>query len=40
MISVSNNITLKKVYVKPYGFDKTYMDKDLIEGKFYQALKV
>ena len=40
MISGSNNITLKKVYLKPNGFDKTYMDKDLIEDNFYQALKV
>ena len=26
----SNNIALEKVNVKPYGFDKTYMDKELI----------
>ena len=34
----SNNITLKKVDVKPYEFDKIYMDKDLIENKLYQRL--
>ena len=32
----SNNITLKKFDVKPYGFDKMYIDKELIEDKFYQ----
>ena len=32
----SNNIALEKVNVKPYGFDKTYMDKELIEDKLYQ----
>ena len=26
----SNDITLWKVSVKPYRFDKTYMDKELI----------
>ena len=30
IITASNNIILRKVYVKPYGFDKTYMEKDLI----------
>ena len=35
MISGPNKITLIKVNVKPYGFDKTYMEKDLIEDKFY-----
>ena len=32
----SNNITLKKIDVKSYGFDKMYIDKELIEDKFYQ----
>ena len=32
----SNNITLKKFDVKSYGFDKMYIDKELIEDKFYQ----
>ena len=34
----STNITLRKVNVKPYGFDKMYMDKDLIEHKLYQII--
>ena len=34
----SNNITLRKVNVKPYGFDKMYMDKELIEDKLYQII--
>ena len=33
-----NNITLRKVNVKPYGFDKMFMDKELIEDKFYQII--
>ena len=36
IITGSNNITLRKVNVKPYGFDKMYMDKELIEDKLYQ----
>ena len=32
----SNNIILTKVDVKPYGFDKSTMGKDLIKEKFYQ----
>ena len=35
IITGSNNITLRKVNVKPYGFDKMYMDKELIEDKLY-----
>ena len=31
----SNNFTLRKVNVKPYGFDKMYMDKQSIEDKLY-----
>ena len=38
MITGSNNITLRKVNVKPYGFDKMYMDKDLIEEKLYEII--
>ena len=38
IISGSNNITLRKVNVKPYGFDKMYMDKELIEDKLYQII--
>ena len=30
IITGSNNVTLRKVNVKPYGFDKMYMDKELI----------
>ena len=30
IITDSNNITLKKVNLKPYGFDKMYVDKELI----------
>ena len=35
IITGSNNINLKKVNVKPYEFDKMYMDKELIEDKLY-----
>ena len=31
IITGLNNITLRIVNVKPYGFDRMYMDKDLIE---------
>ena len=34
----SNNITLKKVYVMPYGFDKIYIDKKLIADRLYQII--
>ena len=33
IITGSNNITLRKVKVKSYRFDKMHMDKDLIEDK-------
>ena len=33
-----NSITLRKVNVKPHGFDKSYMDKELIEDKAYQII--
>ena len=36
IITGSNNITSRKVNVKPYGFDKMYMDKELLEDKLYQ----
>ena len=36
IISGSNNITFRKVNVKPYGFNKMYMDEELIEDKLYQ----
>ena len=38
IITGSNNITLKKVNLKPYGFDKMYMDKKLIEDNLYQII--
>ena len=31
-----NNITLRKVNAKSYGYDKMYIDKDLIEDKLYE----
>ena len=34
----SDNITLKKVYVMPYGFDKIYIDKKLIADRLYQII--
>ena len=36
IIAGSNNINLKKVNVKPYGFDRMCMDKNQIEDKLYQ----
>ena len=48
IITGLNNITLRIVNVKPYGFDKMYMDKEIIEDierkrkitstKFYSIL--
>ena len=38
VIMGSNNITLRKVNIKPYGFDKMFMDKELIENKLYQII--
>ena len=38
IITGSNNITLRKVNVRPYGFDKMYMDKELIEDNLYQII--
>ena len=35
MIS-SNNVTLRKVNVKTYRFDRMYTEKGFIEDKFYQ----
>ena len=34
----SSNITLRKINVKSYGYDKIYMGKDLIEDKLYQLI--
>ena len=38
LIPGSNNITLRKVNEKSYGFDKMYMGKDLMEDKLYQII--
>ena len=38
IITGSNNITLRKVNIKPYGFDKMYMDKELTEDELYQTI--
>ena len=38
IITGSNNFTLRKVNVKPYGLEKMCMDKDLIEDKLYQII--
>ena len=34
----SINITLRKVNAKPYGYDKIFVDKVLIEDKLYQLI--
>ena len=39
MITGSNNITLTKVNVNPYRFDKIYMDKDVIKDKLYLLMR-
>ena len=38
IITGSNNINLRKISLKPYGFDKMYMDKELKEDKIYQLI--
>ena len=38
-ITYSNNITFRKFNVRPHGFDKMYMNKDLIDDKLYQMIK-
>ena len=38
IITGSNNITLIKFSVKRYGFDKMYIDKELIEDKLCQII--
>ena len=35
IITDSGNITLRDVNIKPAGYDKTYMDKSLIEPAIY-----
>ena len=36
-VKTGSNIALRKVKVKPYEFDKMYVDKDLIQDKLYQV---
>ena len=38
IITGSNNINLGKVNIKPYGFDKIYMGKELIEDVLYEII--
>ena len=38
IIADSNKTALIKVNVKPYGFDKKNLDKELIEDKLYQII--
>ena len=38
IITSSNNITLITVKLKPYGFYKMYMGKELIEDRLYQII--
>ena len=37
-ITSSNYISLRKFNVKPYGFDKMYMDKELIGDNLHQII--
>ena len=36
----SNNISLRKVNLKAYRFDKMYIDQELIKDKLYQIIKI
>ena len=38
IITGSNNITSRKVNVKPYGLYKTYMNKHLIEDRLHAVI--
>ena len=38
IITALNNITKGKINAKTYGYEKMYMDKDLIEYKLYQLI--
>ena len=38
IITESRNITLRDINVKPASYDKTYMDKSLIEPALYQLV--
>ena len=35
---IGSSITLRKVNINPYAFDKMYMNKDVIEDKLYQII--
>ena len=35
IITSFKNITLRKVNINPYGFDKMDMDKELVEYRIY-----
>ena len=36
----SNNISFRKVNLKPYRFDKMYIDQELIKDKLYQIIEI
>ena len=36
----SNDISLRKVNLKPYRFDKMYIDQELIKDKLYQIIEI
>ena len=38
MINRLNNIALRKVKFKPYGYGNMYMDKDLIKDQLYELM--
>ena len=38
IITISNKITLRKVNIKPYEYDKMYMDIDLIKDELHQLV--
>ena len=38
IITSSINIIFRNVNIKTHGFDKTYIDKDLIKDKLYQIM--
>ena len=38
LLGGTNNITLRKVNVNTYGFDKLHMDEDLMENKLFQII--
>ena len=38
IITCSNYVTLRKINVNPYEYDRIYMDKDLVEDSAYQTI--